>query len=55
MATTHGCYADGSQPSLFLRAERQLDESRTFRMAEGRPLPTSHGKDVYRSVFGVAP
>jgi hypothetical protein len=55
MATTHGCYANGRQPSLFLRAERQLDGSRTFRMAEGKPLPNTHGKDVYQSVFGVAP
>jgi hypothetical protein len=39
--------------TLFLRAERQHDGRRTFRLAEGEPLPTSHGKDVYRSVFGT--
>ena len=38
--------------SLFLRAERQPDGTRTFRVIEGEPLQTSYGKDLYRSVFG---
>ena len=46
-----GFYTDPTTAALFLRAERQPDGRRTFRLAEGRPLPTSHGKDVYRSVF----
>lgn len=46
-----GFYTDPTAAALFLRAERQPDGRRTFRLAEGRPLPTSHGKDVYRSVF----
>jgi DNA mismatch repair ATPase MutS len=37
---------------LFLRAERLADGSRTFKMIEGEPLPTSYGQDVYRAVFG---
>jgi hypothetical protein len=34
-----------------LRAERRADETRTFRMIEGDPLPTSFGEDVYKSIF----
>ncbi len=37
----------------FLRAERRLDGTRTFRLVEGEPLQTSYGKDVYDAVFGV--
>ena len=49
----HGCYTAGDQASLFLRAERKAGGSRTFRVTAGEPLPTSHGKDVYRAVFGA--
>ena len=38
--------------TLFLRAERQADGTRTFRLVEGRPLPTSFGQDIYQTVFG---
>jgi DNA mismatch repair ATPase MutS len=41
--------------ALFLRAERLADGRRTFRLVEGEPLPTSHGEDVYRRIFDVAP
>jgi hypothetical protein len=40
--------------ALFLRAERQPDGRRTFRLTEGEPLPTSYGEDSYRRVFGTA-
>ena len=40
--------------ALFLRAERLADGQRTFRVVEGEPLPTSHGEDLYRRVFGAA-
>jgi len=36
---------------LFLRAERQPDGARTFKLAEGRPLRTSYGEDLYRRIF----
>jgi DNA mismatch repair ATPase MutS len=39
----------------YLRAERLPDGRRTFRVVEGEPLPTSHGVDVYRSIFGSDP
>jgi hypothetical protein len=49
-----GCFAADDGTSLFLRAERQPDGRRTFRLRPGDPLPTSHGQDLYRQVFGVA-
>jgi DNA mismatch repair ATPase MutS len=40
----------------FLRAERQDDGQRTFRLIEGDPLETSYGEDLYRTVWaGAAP
>ena len=39
--------------ALFLRAERQADRRRTFRVIEGEPLPTSYVEDVYRHIFGA--
>jgi len=38
---------------LFLRAERLPDGTRTFRMLEGEPLPTSYGPDLYQRIFGI--
>jgi len=35
----------------FLRAERQADGTRTFRLIEALPLDTSYGEDLYREVF----
>lgn len=49
----HGFYEKGREHVLFLRAERQADGSRTFKMHEGEPLQTSFGEDVYRNVFGI--
>ncbi len=36
--------------ALFLRAERQADGGRTFKLAEGEPLQTSYGEDLYRAI-----
>ena len=38
--------------ALFLRAERLSDGTRTFRILEGEPQPTSYGGDLYARVFG---
>jgi hypothetical protein len=43
---------DGTDGTLFLRAERGANGARTFRLTEAEPLPTSHGGDVYLRVFG---
>lgn len=40
--------------ALFLRAERNPDGLRTYRMVEGEPLETSYGDDLYRQVFEIA-
>lgn len=37
---------------LFLRAERDAQGRRTYRVVEAEPLPTSHAEDVYQRVFG---
>jgi hypothetical protein len=39
--------------AIFLRAERNADGTRTFKLIEGEPLETSYGEDLYRKVFGV--
>lgn len=38
---------------LLLRAERLANGRRTFRLAEGEPLPTSYGADLYERIFGT--
>jgi MutS domain V len=50
-------FADGfrrSQPegTLFLRAPRQADGQRTFRLEVAEPLPTSYGHDIYNRIGG---
>lgn len=40
--------------ALFLRAERQPDGRRTFKLTAAKPLQTSYGVDVYRKIFGPA-
>ena len=49
----HSFYAQGLDTALFLRAERQPDGRRTFKLAEGEPLPTSYGEDSYLRIFGT--
>jgi DNA mismatch repair ATPase MutS len=40
--------------TVFLRAERLPDGTRTFRLKEARPLETSYGIDLYRKLFQPA-
>ena len=53
----HGFYEKHLGSALFLRADRQEDGRRTFKLVEGEPLGTSFGEDVYRGIFlgGEAP
>lgn len=44
-------YNQHLETALFLRPERRDDGERTFRLVEGSPQPTSHGVDLYNSVF----
>jgi len=48
-----GYHRKGMESALFLRAERAPDGSRTYRIVEAEPKPTSHGQDVYERVFGA--
>ncbi|MHB1276405.1 MAG: MutS-related protein, partial [Candidatus Humimicrobiaceae bacterium] len=48
----HGFYDKKKENTIFLRAERQIDGSRTFKIAEGEPSQTSHGIDLYNKIFG---
>lgn len=45
---------DKSDGALFLRAERQADGRRTFKLLPGEPLETSFGVDLYAEIFGSA-
>jgi hypothetical protein len=42
----------GEEPVLFLRAERQPDGRRDFRLRVAEPLPTSYGQDIYVRIGG---
>jgi hypothetical protein len=41
------------EDSIFLRAERQTNGGRTFKLIEGEPLQTSYGEDLYKRIFGT--
>jgi len=47
----HYYYEKHSADIVFLRADRQPDGTRTFRLIEGEPLQTSFGKDLYEKIF----
>lgn len=49
----HSFFVRKMEEAIFLRAERQPDGTRTFRIVEGEPLATSYGEDLYRKVFAV--
>jgi DNA mismatch repair ATPase MutS len=52
-AFAHSFVGEGDRKSLmFLRAEREPDGTRTFKLIEAEPLRTSYGEDLYRKVFG---
>jgi DNA mismatch repair ATPase MutS len=48
----HSLHTKKMDDALFLRAERQADGRRTFKLVPGNPLPTSFGEDLYRRIFG---
>jgi hypothetical protein len=49
----HAFATDASDTTLFLRAERQRDGTRTYKLTEQPPLPTSFGEDTYRRIFAA--
>jgi len=48
----HNFYDKKMENVIFLRAERQSDGRRTFKLIEGEPLQTSYGEDLYNNIFG---
>jgi DNA mismatch repair ATPase MutS len=46
-----GFFDERSDSAIFLRAERRGDGTRSFRLAQGEPLETSYGEDLYKKVF----
>jgi hypothetical protein len=40
--------------AAFLRAERNPDGTRPFKLIEALPLQTSYGPDLYAAIFGGA-
>jgi len=44
-------YDKNATDAIFLRAERQPDGKRTFKIIEGEPLETSFGEDIYNRIF----
>jgi len=49
----HGFCDKKMEVGIFLRAERQTDGGRTFKLIEGEPLQTSYGEDLYNMIFGT--
>jgi DNA mismatch repair ATPase MutS len=47
----HAFYETNKGNIFFLRAERQADGVRTFKLTEGEPLQTSFGEDLYDRIF----
>ena len=47
----HGFFEKEGVNAIFLRAERQPDGGRTFKLLEGEPLQTSYGEDLYNKIF----
>jgi DNA mismatch repair ATPase MutS len=47
-----GFHARNLKNTLFLRAQRESDGTRTFKLVEAEPLETSYGEDLYHQIFG---
>jgi DNA mismatch repair ATPase MutS len=47
----HGFYDRRLANAIFLRAGRQTDGGRNFKILQGEPLQTSFGEDIYNEVF----
>jgi DNA mismatch repair ATPase MutS len=48
----HRIGKDNMDRVLFLRAQRQADGQRTFKLLPGKPLETSFAADLYEAIFG---
>ena len=48
---SHGFFSLNLENAIFLRAEREYDGSRTFKVIKGEPLKTSYGEDLYHKIL----
>ena len=51
----HSLYDMKMVDAMFLHADREPDGRRTFKLAEGEPLVTSFGEDLYEKIFEIHP
>jgi DNA mismatch repair ATPase MutS len=51
----HALYEKRRANAVFLRAEREPDGTRSFKLIEREPLQTSYGEDLYRGIFAGQP
>ena len=51
---TRSLHATQKDGTLFLRAGRQVNGERTFKITEGKPLQTSYGEDLYKEIFAAS-
>ncbi len=49
----YSVYEKNNRNVSFLRAERQSDGVRTFKLTEAEPLPTGYGEDLFNEIFGA--
>jgi DNA mismatch repair ATPase MutS len=47
----HGLYDRKMVNAIFLRADREADGTRTYKLSTGEPLQTSYGEDLYKRIF----
>lgn len=45
-------YQEHREDAVYLRAQREPDGTRTFKLAPASPLATSYGADLYEKIFG---
>jgi DNA mismatch repair ATPase MutS len=50
----HALFEQKTDHAVFLRAARQADGRRTFKLLPAEPLQTSFGVDLYEEIFGCA-
>jgi DNA mismatch repair ATPase MutS len=50
----HSLHERGDPAMAFLRAERDADGTRSFRIVPGEPLSTSFGQDLYHQIFALS-
>lgn len=50
---SHSLFDQKLKNAIFLRAERESEGKRTYKLVEGEPLETGYGQDSYNKIFGT--